>query len=391
VRSIALKRSIDELLSELLSTNPAELHLLLRELAGISHADHLLRLTQRDGASRLVQELPQWYWQECIGRNTKAQRAWELTGLFYLQQGRCHEALAVFASLYDFMLAAQVLSSTRFHKGMPLCWISDCYAGMGYASLAKRYLMLTLCEDAMSEGGTVSPGTTGVYFRLVLGGLPDSELKRYATAMYDLYAGKPDEGVFPEWVLAGLDQHWMTAVPAPEEATAYVANTRYLRHLMSGLGEPTGKTLERLAEYVLSCMPGCRTTRRRRSGSSDYDIVCAIDGFDLDFRSELGRYFLCECKDWKNAADFTTMAKLCRVLDSVKSRFGILFSKNGISGKGKTANAEREQLKVFQDRGMVIVVVDLKDLVDVAEGRNFINLLRDKYERTRLDLRETGD
>jgi hypothetical protein len=54
-------------------------------------------------------------------------------------------------------------------------------------------------------------------------------------------------------------------------------------------------------------------------------------GMDVDFRSELGRYFVCECKDWKGPADFASMAKFCRVLDSTKSRFGILFSKNGIS------------------------------------------------------------
>jgi hypothetical protein len=208
--------------------------------------------------------------------------------------------------------------------------------------------------------------------------------------VYQLHKEHPAESTFPEWIVAELDQHWMTEVPAPAEANIYAANTRYLRHLISGLGEPTGKTLERLAGYVLSCMPGCRTVLRQSTPSTDFDIVCAMDGFDLDFRSELGRYFLCECKDWKKPANFTTMAKLCRILDSVKSRFGILFSKNGITGKGKTVDAEREQLKVFQDRGMVIVVVDLKDLMDVAEGRNFINLLRDKYEKTRLDLCEAG-
>jgi hypothetical protein len=80
------------------------------------------------------------------------------------------------------------------------------------------------------------------------------------------------------------------------------------------------------------------------------------------------------------------MAKFCRILDSVKSRFGILFSKKGISGRGKTKNAEREQLKVFQDRGMVIVVIDQDDLEHVARGDNFINLLREKYQRVRLDL-----
>ena len=111
-----------------------------------------------------------------------------------------------------------------------------------------------------------------------------------------------------------------------------------------------------------------------------------MEGFDVDFRSELGRYFVCECKDWDEPADFTTMAKFCRVLDSVKSRFGILFSKSGIFGEGKTKYADREQLKVFQDRGMVIVVIDGKDLELISEGENFINLLRTKYERVRLDL-----
>ena len=155
---------------------------------------------------------------------------------------------------------------------------------------------------------------------------------------------------------------------------------------MKQLGDPTGKSLERLAQYVLSCMPGCRTVRRQRSSSTDYDIVCSMEGLELDFRSELGRYFVCECKDWVCPADFITMAKFCRVLESTKSRFGILFSREGISGRAKTKAAKREQLKVFHDRGMVIVVVDLHDLEKISEGSNFTTLLRSKYESVRLDL-----
>lgn len=183
-----------------------------------------------------------------------------------------------------------------------------------------------------------------------------------------------------------LDNNWMTEFPALQEAAVYSANPRYVKHLIGQLGDASGTTLERLAEYILACMPGCRTTRRSRSHSSDYDIICSTEGLGVDFRSELGRYFVCECKDWHSPADFTTMAKFCRVLDSIKSRFGILFSKSGISGQGETGYAEREQLKVFQDRGMVIVIVQLEDLENVARGVNFINLLRAKYERVRLDL-----
>jgi len=73
-------------------------------------------------------------------------------------------------------------------------------------------------------------------------------------------------------------------------------------------------------------------------------------------------------------------------LDSMKSRFGILFSKKGITGAGKSDYAEREQLKVFQDRGMVIIVIDESDLEKIAAGANFIAMLREKYELVRLDL-----
>lgn len=364
----------------------------LGELRQKLPSDLLPLLDRRDGAALLLERLPQVFSPEAVATPSSEQRAWELAGLYYKNQGRFHEALPLFTSLYNHMLAAQEQSSRRSHKGMPLCWMSDCYSAIGFPVHAKRYLMLTLCEDAISTEGEVSPEASGVYFRLVWGhGLPDSDLRRYAKQMYELSVHNPEESFYPEWVLQELDQDWLIEISAPAEAGIYTTNRQYVHHLMSGLGEPTGKTLERLADYVLSCMPGCRTKRRQRSGSTDYDVVCSVAGFEVDFRSEFGRYFVCECKDWQTPAGFTTMAKFCRVLDSVKCRFGILFSKCGISGEGCTRDAEREQLKVFQDRGMVIVVVDEKDLKHVADGGNLVSLLRAKYERVRLDLTHTDN
>ncbi len=348
--------------------------------------DLLPLLDRRDGAALLVKKLPETFSPKSIATITDEQRAWELVGFSYLSKERFYEALSIFATLYDHMLIAQETGGWA-HKGMPLVWISDCYSQMGFPVLAKRYLMLTLCEDAIREKGIVSPENTGVYFRLIWGhGFSDAELKRYAAKIYGLSKDNPVDGLYPEWILQELDQNWMIGPPTPKEVTVYSINTRYVRYLISKLGDSTGKTLERLAEYLLSCMPGCKTYRRQRSISTDYDIVCSMEGLEVDFRSELGRYFVCECKDWQSPADFTTMAKFCRVLDSIKSRFGILFSKNGISGEGRATYAEREQLKIFQDRGMVIVVVDQDDLEYVANGGNFINLLRSKYEMVRLDL-----
>ena len=46
--------------------------------------------------------------------------------------------------------------------------------------------------------------------------------------------------------------------------------------------------------------------RRQRSDSTDYDVIGTFEGSFMDFRSELGNYFLAECKDWKDPANFST-------------------------------------------------------------------------------------
>ena len=352
-------------------------------------------LDLRDGPAQLVQELPRQFTPESVAPTsgspkTREQRLWELVGLYYLlnkEFPRPHEALAIFSALYYQALQGQAQQGTRTHKGMPLLWISECYRRIGYRSLAKRYLMLTHCEDAILFQGRVDPDSSGTYFRLVwIFGMPDPEVRRYSQEIHYLFQAEPNACFFPEWVLQKLDQIWKTETPELQEASTYVANTRYIAHLISALGDSYGKSMERLADYVLACIPGCRTTGRKRSASTEYDIVCSIEGLDIGFLSELGRYFVCECKDTNSPADFSTLAKFCRVLDSTKSKFGILFSKHGISGEGRMLYAERERIKVYQDRGVSIVVINHSDLNYLANGGSLLSLLRAKYEALRLDL-----
>jgi hypothetical protein len=126
------------------------------------YADLLQLHQERDGAARLLQELPARFTPQQVSLQGEEQRAWELAGLSYLHDtpSRPHEALAIFWSLYQQMLAAQD-QGIRVHKGMPLCWISDCFRILGCAVHAKRYLQLTLCEDAIRGQGTIQPGSTG--------------------------------------------------------------------------------------------------------------------------------------------------------------------------------------------------------------------------------------
>jgi hypothetical protein len=346
-------------------------------------------LEPRDGGWQLCELLPKLYSPEQISNG--GARPWEICGIYLKSQGRFHEALAIFERLYLSMLDYETQTQKHVMKGMPLVWMSDCHQELGRRTVAKRFIMLTLIEDAIASGGIVSPEHHGSYFRAAwIHALTHGLISRYAKEAYSHFQANQTAGAYPEWVLQQLDPEWTSGYPTAEEVHVYPVNRHYLAFLLTSLGDGSGRILEFLAEYLMSVMPGCRVYRRKRSPSTDYDLVCAIEGLQTDFRAEFGRYFVCECKDWANPAGFTEFAKLCRVLDSVKAKFGILFSKSGISGKKSGNDATREQMKVFQDRGVVIVVVDESDLHEIANpnGRDFISLLRSRYESIRLDLQE---
>jgi len=359
-------------------------------------------MEQRDGAAQLVQLLPQRYSCEDVAKSTlspgpgSAHNAWESCGGIYLLNGRVHEAIAVFQALYGHLLDYQQKTGERAHKGSPLVFLADCYTRLNRPVVARRFLMLGLCEDAIQNKGVVRPEATGIYFRAVWDfGLSDEQVRHYTKLSWQLYQKNRKAAAFPEWLLQELDQgggsrgvqDWVTDYPSPAETTVYSINRHYLRWLLAKLGDRGGQNLERTAHYLLSAMPGCRARMRMRSPSTDYDVVGFLEGHFVDFRADLGRHFLCECKDWSSKADFTTIAKFARVLESTRAGCGIIFSKLGVSGEGKAEHGDRELLKVFQSRGIAILVVTLQDLEDVAKGRNFIELLRSKYEAVGLDLR----
>jgi len=343
-----------------------------------------------DGPALMALELPKVFSVESVSPmsgepKTMEQRLWQLVGIFVLKSGGPHEAIPIFRSLYDHMLSGQEVIDARVHKGMPLVHISDCYRIMGFMALAKRFCMLTLVEDVLFYEGDLDLNKSGAVRLTQIFGMPSSEFERYVREIYSLYKSNPIASRYPEWILQELDQEWKTEIPA-QEASTYVANTRYIAVLLSQLGDRSGKSLERMADYLLSSIPGCRTIRRKRSASTEYDLVCSIEGPRPDFLSEIGRYFVCECKDTAKPASYSTIAKFCRVLDSTKSSLGVIFSPKGISGRKEMRYAERERIKVYQDRGIAILVLEAADFDYFAGGGSLISRMRAKYESLRLDL-----
>ncbi|HET7640148.1 MAG TPA: hypothetical protein VFK47_15585, partial [Ktedonobacteraceae bacterium] len=340
------------------------------------------------GAAELATALPKYIKPTALFDPKKdLQRVWELFGLYFLNGGRFHEAIPIFYGLYNRLLDYQWKTHSHVPKGTSLFWISRCHALVQRPTLAKRYMMLALCEDSIRAKGLFKAHISGAYQQLVWSfGLSHAELLKYADSIWKIFQKDKALGLFPEWILQQLDDVWMIEQRSPVESFLYFPNLRYVQVLQAGLKSKPGRSLERLAHYLLTTIPGCRAEMNVRSQSTEYDVVGTFEGQDIDFRSDLGRYFICECKDWGKPADFTTLAKLARVLESAKCKFGLLFSRLGITGEAHTTAATRELLKVFQDRGIVIIVISAEDIGKIATGSNFVTMLRDKYEEIRLDL-----
>ena len=357
---------------------------------GASEEDLLKLTSAADCASYFIAELPKRLPPERIVKwDDDVLRLWETIANYLMERGRLHEALALLGCLYEHLHLGQKLQHRRIHKGNALLWMTECFARMGFQSMAKRFLMLTLCEDSVNfhedHNTPINPRLSGLYPRAVwIFGLSNAEVNDYADKAVRLYESDKTMGLFPEWILQGLGNDWMTVPPSALESSYYILNKLYVETL-TGKHDPSGKTWEKICTYVVSCIPGCMTERCVRASAGEYDIVCSMSGPELDFRSELGRYFVCECKDKKKArSTFTEMAKFCRILDATKSRFGILFSRRGITGEKLRKEAKLEQERVYWDRGIVVVCIDGDDVIAMAQGGNFIRMQKRRVEDVRL-------
>ena len=251
--------------------------------------------------------------------------------------------------------------------------------------------MLTMIDDAKRDLGQHGKilVNEGSYFRLRYKyNMGHEEIEDYFHKAFEIFNKNSELNIFPEYILQHLGHDWMTEKLTIEEQSIYIVNSHYIDCLQEGLGDKTGEKLEWLASYLMSCLPGCRTYKRvpQAGKATDYDIVGSFDGSITDFRAELGQYFICECKDWAEKVTFTTVAKLARILASTKMQFGILFTRQGITGAGKNQSAERELRKAFQDSNVKIIVLSNSDIESIKKGKNLVNMLRTKYEALRLDL-----
>jgi len=317
------------------------------------------------------------------------QHAYFYVAEYYKATRRPWSAAYIYEQLYYALLEWQKKYNIRYHKGYPLVRLSEVYELLGYPWHSERYLMLTLIEDAITDKG-VCRRDGGLYWRFWPARIHD------AKQLDDLYGQAASHSSLykkwnwaPEPVLLELPTIWRISQPAVSESVHYRPNLSLSSAMYDNLnagGLSDGKSLEVLAHYLISCIPGATTSRRKKTTATDYDVYCSLDGPLNDFREELGRHWLCECKDFAKTLGYSEVAKFSRTVDSAHCKVGILISMSGISGESERLYSERANAKLFQQHGIAILVLDKSDLEDAVQGRSLITILRDRYEKVRHDF-----
>jgi hypothetical protein len=323
---------------------------------------------------------------------------WESVILFYrYNENRYFQAINVAKELYYTMIEYEEEKEEYISKGMPLVWIRDNYIMLESPFSAKKYMMLTLIEDAIrdsKEKGKAYLNTNqgGSYFRLSFyHGMSDNEINRYVKEIFNIYLRNEKESkvFYPDWFLLQLSNEWMIEYPAIKEHMYYEINREYLSFLIEeSKKDERGKIFEELSAYLLSGIPGFRTKHNLRTDTFQIDILCENNRSQIDPISELGLFIPCECKnETEKSVSLGSVAKFHSLLESTKCKAGIVFSINGLSGEKNEEEkfAAKELIKIYQRSGITILNITMVDIELVQKGENFISILKKKYKELRFD------
>jgi hypothetical protein len=149
-----------------------------------------------------------------------------------------------------------------------------------------------------------------------------------------------------------------------------------------------GKSLEELARFLFDRVPSLKAKYSNlQTRSSEIDIVVEYDNRrgEIGLFEELGRYCLVECKSWSKPVGVGPVRDFMGKLDKCKTRLGIIFSKNGVTGVDSGADALREIQSRFDRDGVYLLVFSIEDLKGIKSGGAFIEAIDRKADSLRFD------
>lgn len=149
-----------------------------------------------------------------------------------------------------------------------------------------------------------------------------------------------------------------------------------------------GRSLENLANLLLNGVRGLTVKYKNlRTRTSEIDLVVEYQPqiARLPMIEDVGRYFLVECKNWSKPAGASVVRDFIGKLEACRVNFGILFSRNGLTGEASGGDAVGAIRKHYDQFGRIVLVIALDDVRDL-DRESFGQLLDKKIDFFRFDV-----
>lgn len=155
-----------------------------------------------------------------------------------------------------------------------------------------------------------------------------------------------------------------------------------------------GNLLETLSSILLSSgeMPLLEIMRNKRTSTNEIDLLVewtaeAKFASIHNIYSFFGDCFLCECKNYNGRVSVTYVGKFYSLLNVSRSKLGILFSWEGVSGRSKWSDANGLIKKIALKEGIYIIDFNKDDFKDVYDNKiDFYSIIKNKYMALKNDI-----
>ena len=101
----------------------------------------------------------------------------------------------------------------------------------------------------------------------------------------------------------------------------------------------------------------------------------------------IGESFLCECKNYTGSVDVTYIGKFYSLMKVSNVKFGIIFSRNGISGQNIWLYGKGLARKIALSEQIYIIDITWSDFEEIYNKKtNILKVINDKYIAMRNDI-----
>ena len=201
------------------------------------------------------------------------------------------------------------------------------------------------------------------------------------------------EGVVAKFAMD--NPQYATYFASPTSTTEFSVSKGYLGALIHQLKQnekSDGKLLEKIGCYLFMHIPGCTPAPNLVTDdrATQQDVVIRNLAPNTNLSSEtFGRYFAIEAKDTQTPVGSAACGYFLLRLKLMHMKFGIILSRIGISGQDQDDKAARSIIRRgFHEDGILCIVLTLKDLEHLADGKNTLrNMLFERVEEFRFGSR----